>query len=83
METSCENEVSCIKIITILLVFGNEFMCTKMSRMVHCSTYARSTHENLFTNFYIINLPSIIGIQFIDGVGEIDYGRQVYYGKIT
>ncbi len=29
-----------------------------------------STHENLFPNFYIINVPSIIGIQFIDGVGE-------------
>ena len=28
------------------------------------------THENLFPNFYIINLPSIIGIQFIDGVVE-------------
>ena len=28
------------------------------------------THENLFPNFYIINLPSIIGIQLIDGVGE-------------
>ena len=27
-------------------------------------------HENLFPNFYIINLPPIIGIQFIDGVGE-------------
>ncbi len=27
-------------------------------------------HENLFPNFYIINLPSITGIQFIDGVGE-------------
>ncbi len=26
------------------------------------------THENLFPNFYIINLPSKIGIQFIDGV---------------
>ncbi len=28
------------------------------------------THENLFPNFYIINLSSIIGIQFLDGVGE-------------
>ncbi len=28
------------------------------------------THENLFLNFYITNLPSIIGILFIDGVGE-------------
>ncbi len=28
------------------------------------------THENLFLNFYIINLPTIIVIQFIDGVGE-------------
>ncbi len=27
------------------------------------------THENLFPNFYIINLPSILGIQFLDGVG--------------
>ena len=31
----------------------------------------QGTHENLFPNFYIINLPSIIVIQFIDGVGEI------------
>ncbi len=30
----------------------------------------RITHENLFPNFYIINLLSIIDIQFIDGVGE-------------
>ena len=28
------------------------------------------THENLFHKLYIINMPSIIGIQFIDGVGE-------------
>ncbi len=36
--TRCDifvNEVSCIKILTILPVFGNEFMYTKMSRMVH------------------------------------------------
>ncbi len=30
----------------------------------------RRIHTNLSPNFYIINLPSIIGIQFIDGVGE-------------
>ncbi len=24
----------------------------------------------IFPNFYIINLPTIIGIQFLDGVGE-------------
>ena len=47
----------------------------------------------IFPNSYIINLPTIIAIQFLDGVGEnivirfyilfIDCGRQVYYWIIT
>ncbi len=41
-----------------------------LEKLENCWSRAESTHENLFPNFYMINLPSIIGIQFIDGVGE-------------
>ncbi len=51
----------------------------------HCKTPALRnlclTNENLFANLYIINLPSIIGIQFIDGVGEniVKLYNPIYY----
>ncbi len=41
------------------------------------------THENLFLNFYIINLPTIIVIQFIDGVGENANGWKFLTRKAT
>ncbi len=41
-----------------------------ISAPYHAMLFHCVTHKNLFPNFYIINLPSIIGIQFIDGVGE-------------